>query len=184
MLQVTQENATRSSRWRPRLRTISLGLAAVMMGAVGAIVIAAPAQAALRDAAVTANRFIGYAANAGLLCNNSSTCTSGSDATYRNLAATEFNQVTHENALKWEATEPSDNNYTFTQADGVIAFAAANNQVVHGHTLVWHSQTPGWVQGLSATAMRTAMQDHITTVVGRYANNPIVQSWDVVNEAF
>src|SRR5688572_22864039 len=113
MLQTTQENVTRSSRWRPRLRTISLGLAAVMMGAVGAIVIAAPAQAALRDAAVTANRFIGYAANAGLLCNNSATCTSGSSAAYRNLAATEFNQVTAENVMKWESVDPNDDQYNF-----------------------------------------------------------------------
>jgi endo-1,4-beta-xylanase len=32
--------------------------------------------------------------------------------------------------------------------------------------------------------MRTAMQDHIATVVGRYANNAAVVSWDVVNEVF
>src|SRR5690606_12453215 len=34
---------------------------------------------------------------------------------------------------------------------------------------------------LSASAMRAAMQDHIMTVVGRYAN--VIESWDVVNEA-
>jgi endo-1,4-beta-xylanase len=151
--------------------------------AVGAVVITTPSHAALRTPAATANRFIGYAANASLLCNNQAACTSGSDATYRNLAGTEFNQVTHENALKWESTENSDDNYTFAQADGVIAFAQANNQQVHGHTLVWHSQTPGYVQGLSATAMRAEMQEHINAVVGRYANNPAVVSWDVVNEA-
>jgi endo-1,4-beta-xylanase len=145
--------------------------------------IAAPAQAALRDAAATANRFIGYAANASMLCNNTATCTSGSNATYRNLAATEFNQVTAENVMKWETIEGSDDNYNFTPADGIVAFAQANGQQVHGHTLVWHSQTPGYVQGLSATAMRAEMQEHINALVGRYANNPAVVSWDVVNEA-
>jgi len=183
MLEPVQKAPAKPFRWRPRPRAIALGLAAVMAGALSAVVIAAPAQAALRDAAVTANRFIGYAANASLLCNNSATCTSGSNATYRNLAATEFNQVTPENVMKWETIEGSDDNYNFAPADGIVAFAAANGQQVHGHTLVWHSQTPGYVQGLSATAMRAEMQEHINALVGRYANNPAVVSWDVVNEA-
>jgi endo-1,4-beta-xylanase len=136
---------------------------------------AASADAPLRVHAEARGKFIGYAANTGPLAN---------EAAYRSIAASEFNQVTPENALKWESTEPSDGNYTFAGADQVVAFATANNQQVHGHTLVWHSQTPGWVQGLSAAAMRTAMQDHIATVVGRYASNPAVVSWDVVNEVF
>ncbi|GFJ91987.1 endo-1,4-beta-xylanase [Phytohabitans rumicis] len=135
----------------------------------------ASAAATLRLAAATRGKFIGFAAATNLLTN---------DASYRSIAQTEFNQVTAENAMKWDATEPNDNQYSFAGADQVVAFAQANSQVVHGHTLVWHSQTPGWVQGLSATAMRTAMQDHIATVVGRYASNPAVQSWDVVNEIF
>ncbi|MEV4622260.1 endo-1,4-beta-xylanase [Asanoa sp. NPDC049573] len=141
------------------------------------LVVAPPAaaDAPLRVHAAARGKFIGYAANTGPLAN---------EAAYRSIAAAEFNQVTPENALKWESTEPSDGTYTFAGADQVVAFATANNQQVHGHTLVWHSQTPGWVQGLSAAAMRTAMQDHIATVVGRYADNPAVVSWDVVNEVF
>ena len=47
---------------------------------------AAPSQASapLRNHAAAINKFVGYAANASLLCNNSATCTSGNDATYRN----------------------------------------------------------------------------------------------------
>jgi len=176
---------TRSARHRTARRLAGPLVVACIAALAAPFLTSEPAVAApLRASAATSGKFIGYAANAQLLCNNSATCTSGTDATYRNLAGTQFNQVTHENALKWEATEPNDNQYTFAAADGVIAFAQANNQIVHGHTLVWHSQTPGWVQGLSATAMRTAMQDHISTVVGRYASNPAVRSWDVVNEAF
>jgi endo-1,4-beta-xylanase len=175
----------RSARHRTARRLAGPLVAACLAALAAPFLTSEPAAAApLRASAATSGKFIGYAANAQLLCNNSATCTSGTDATYRNLAGTQFSQVTHENALKWEATEPNDNQYTFAAADGVIAFAQANNQIVHGHTLVWHSQTPGWVQSLSATAMRAAMQDHIATVVGRYASNPIVQSWDVVNEAF
>jgi endo-1,4-beta-xylanase len=176
-------SASTQHRWYRRPRSIALGLAAVTAGAIGAVAIAAPAQAALRDSAAGSHMFIGYAANAGLLCNNTAACTSGSDATYRNLAATEFNQVTPENAMKWDATEPSNNQYNFAAADGIVAFAAANGQQVHGHNLVWYQQVPGYVQNLSATAMRAEMQEHITALVGRYANNPAVVSWDVVNEA-
>ena len=145
--------------WLRGLRPVALMAAALIAATVGVVAIMTPSQASapLRTHASAINKFIGYAANAGLLCNNSSTCTSGSNATYRNLAGTEFNQVTPENAMKWELTEPSNNAYNFTQADGIVAFAQANNQVVHGHTTVWHSQTPGYVQNLSATAMRAEM---------------------------
>ncbi|MBF8185174.1 endo-1,4-beta-xylanase [Nonomuraea sp. K274] len=136
---------------------------------------AAEASGPLRTHAASRGKFIGTALATGPLSNETS---------YRNIASTEFNQVTAENAMKWESTQPSQGQFTFSGADAIVNFATQNNQQVHGHTLVWHSQTPGWVQSLSATAMRTAMQTHISTVVGRYADNPAVVSWDVVNEVF
>ncbi|BCJ73377.1 hypothetical protein CS0771_29210 [Catellatospora sp. IY07-71] len=138
---------------------------------------AAPAAAAtpLRTLAAAKGKFIGFAAATNPLAN---------EAAYRTIAQTEFNQVTAENAMKWESTEPSDNSWTFSGADQIVDFAVANSQQVHGHTLIWHQQTPGWVQGLGATAMRTAIQDHIATLVGRYADNAALVSWDVVNEVF
>ena len=170
-------------RWRPRARAVALTIAAVAAGTVGAVVVSAPAEAALRDAAaIQQGRFIGFAANAQLLCNNQASCTSGSNPTYRNIAMTEFNQVTPENVMKWDTIEPNDDQYNFGPADGIVAFAQANGMKVHGHTLVWHSQTPGYVQNLSPEALRAEMQEHIQAVVGRYANNPTVVSWDVVNE--
>jgi endo-1,4-beta-xylanase len=182
MLEPTQTALDKPPRWRPRRRSIAVMLAAVAAGTAAAVAVATPAQAALRDAATQSNRFIGFAANAQLLCNNQASCTSGSSTAYRSIAMTEFSQVTPENVMKWESVEPNNNQYNFGPADGIVAFAQANGQKVHGHTLVWHSQTPGYVQGLSASAMRAEMQEHITAVVGRYANNPTVVSWDVVNE--
>src|SRR5687768_9146047 len=144
---------------------------AMLLVVASTFVISSPASAdgTLRGHAVERGKFIGTALATGPLAN---------EAPYRTIAGTEFNQVTPENALKWDATEPNDNQYNFTGADQIVNFATQNNQQIHGHTLVWHSQTPGWVQGLSGTAMRTAMQEHITTVVGRYANNATVVSWD------
>ncbi|MCT2583569.1 endo-1,4-beta-xylanase [Actinophytocola sp. S1-96] len=104
------------------------------------------------------------------------------EASYRDIAGSEFNVVTAENAMKWDATEPQQGQFNFSGADQIMDFAEANGQTVHGHTLVWHNQTPGWVQNLDANAMRTAMRNHIDTVVGRYAGR--IPSWDVVNEVF
>ncbi|WP_127934445.1 endo-1,4-beta-xylanase [Nonomuraea polychroma] len=135
----------------------------------------ADASASLRTHAAAKGKFIGAALATSPLSNETS---------YRNIAATEFNQVTAENAMKWDATEPSQGQFNFSGADAIVNFATQNNQQVHGHTLVWHSQTPSWVQNLGASAMRQAMQNHISQVVGRYANNATVVSWDVVNEIF
>ncbi|WP_431915010.1 endo-1,4-beta-xylanase [Nonomuraea jabiensis] len=135
----------------------------------------AHASAPLRTHAAAKGKFIGAALATSPLANESA---------YRNIAATEFSQVTAENAMKWDSTEPSQGQFNFSGADAIVNFATQNNQQVHGHTLVWHNQTPGWVQGLSATAMRSAMQNHISQVVGHYASNPTVVSWDVVNEVF
>ncbi|GAA3563351.1 hypothetical protein GCM10022419_050080 [Nonomuraea rosea] len=135
----------------------------------------ADASAPLRTHAASRGKFIGAALATGPLSNETS---------YRNIAATELSQVTAENAMKWDATEPSQGQFNFSGADAIVNFATQNSQQVHGHTLVWHNQTPGWVQSLSATAMRTAMQNHISQVVGHYASNATVVSWDVVNEVF
>ena len=174
------------SRTRRRFTRIAIWATAAVAVDVAAVVVATPSQAAspLRVSAAARGKFIGFAANASLLCNNTSTCTTGTNASYRNIATTEFNQITPENVMKWDPTETSDNNWNFTAADGLVAYATANNMTVHGHALIWHQQTPGWVQGLSASAMQTAINDHIATLVGRYANNPTVTGWDVVNEAF
>ncbi|WP_344856554.1 endo-1,4-beta-xylanase, partial [Planomonospora alba] len=161
-----------------RLRTALLtGALAVLPVAAAVVLPASPANASapLRTHAEARGKFIGTALATSPLAN---------ETAYRNIAASEFNQVTAENAMKWDATEPSPNQFNFTGADQIMAFAEQNNQKVHGHTLVWHSQTPNWVQSLGAAEMRSAMQNHISRVAGRYADNPVLTSWDVVNEVF
>ncbi|MGN9784401.1 endo-1,4-beta-xylanase [Nonomuraea sp. ZG12] len=166
-----------SSLVRSGARTRTLAAAALLGLLVVFLMPVTPADASapLRQHAASRGKFIGTALATGPLSN---------ETQYRNIAATEFNQITAENAMKWESTEPNQNQFTFSGADAIVDFATQNDQEVHGHTLVWHNQTPGWVQGLGASAMRTAMQNHISQVVGRYADNPTVVSWDVVNEVF
>ncbi|WP_345598376.1 endo-1,4-beta-xylanase, partial [Thermocatellispora tengchongensis] len=158
-----------------RFRTLA---AVAVLGLLATLLLpASPAHASgpLREHAAARGKFIGTALATSPLAN---------ETAYRNIAATEFNQITAENAMKWESTQPNPGQFTFSGADQIVNFATQNNQQVHGHTLVWHSQTPNWVQSLGASAMRQAMQEHIAQVVGRYANNPAVVSWDVVNEVF
>jgi endo-1,4-beta-xylanase len=144
----------------------------VLATVAGAVVAAAPASASgpLKEHADARGRIIGNAVD-----NNEIT-----DAAYRPIIASEFNQLTPGNAMKWDATEPNPGQFSFGRADEIVALAQQNGQSVRGHTLVWHSQTPGWVQSLNATDMRAAMQNHITTVVNRYEGD--LYAWDVVNE--
>ena len=101
---------------------------------------------------------------------------------YHDSAATEFNSVTHENSLKWESVQPQRGEYSFDGADTVVEFAESNDQQVHGHTLVWHSQLPSWVEngGFGPEELLEIMDDHISTTMGRYEGQ--IDTWDVANE--
>lgn len=105
---------------------------------------------------------------------------------FQRILAAEFNSLTPENDMKWAEVHPEPGVYDFSGADAVMAFAQANGQEVRGHTLLWHGQNPQWVIAGSATwtcqEARDVLEDHITTVVGRYAGE--IYQWDVVNEIF
>ena len=92
------------------------------------------------------------------------------------------------NELKWESLHPAINRYDFSKADSFVNWGERNGMQVHGHVLVWHSQTPASAfkdasgRDVSRDVMIERMQDHIRTVMGRYKGR--IQTWDVVNEAF
>ncbi|NLE70886.1 MAG: endo-1,4-beta-xylanase [Actinomycetales bacterium] len=104
------------------------------------------------------------------------------DEEYREVLAAEFSSVTPENQLKWEYVHPAPDEYDFAAADAIVEFAEEHGMAVRGHTLVWHSQNPAWLENGDYTPdeLRAILEDHITTVVGRYAGR--IQQWDVVNE--
>lgn len=105
---------------------------------------------------------------------------------FQRILGTEFGSLTPENDMKWAEIHPAPGVYDFSGADAVVAFAKAHRQEVRGHTLLWHSQNPQWVTDAAATwtcaEARDVLEDHVRTVVGRYAGD--VYEWDVANEIF
>ncbi|HWV75760.1 MAG TPA: endo-1,4-beta-xylanase [Isoptericola sp.] len=103
---------------------------------------------------------------------------------FQKILGDEFGSLTPENDMKWAELHPEPGVYDFSGADAVVAFAKANGQEVRGHTLLWHSQNPEWVTEAAATwtcdEARDVLEDHVRTVVGRYAGE--IYEWDVINE--
>src|SRR6185436_10308728 len=106
--------------------------------------------------AAQSGRYFGAAIAAGRL----------GDATYKGILTREFNAVTPENEMKWDATEPSQGGFNFTNGDKVLNQGVAMGAKIRGHALLWHAQQPGWAQNLSGSALRTAAINHVTQVAG------------------
>ena len=103
------------------------------------------------------------------------------------LVRRQASAVTVENALKPGLTQPREGRFTFERGDRVVDAARAAGLSVHGHTLVWHRQTPDWFfedddgQPASRERVLERLRTHIATVAGHYRGR--VWAWDVVNEA-
>lgn len=111
----------------------------------------------------------------------------GENAEALTLTIEQFNTITAENDMKFGPIHPEPETYRFETADRFVEFGEQHNMFIVGHTLVWHSQTGRWVftetngQDVDRETLLGRMQDHISTVVGRYKGR--VNGWDVVNEA-
>ncbi|MEJ2561060.1 MAG: endo-1,4-beta-xylanase [Anaerolineales bacterium] len=96
-----------------------------------------------------------------------------------------FNSITAENAMKPEEIHPSEDFYTFENADRIAEFAQENGIALRGHTLIWHNQIGNWffMEGddpVSPETLKARMESHITTIMQHYQGQ--IYAWDVVNE--
>ncbi|MER5746621.1 endo-1,4-beta-xylanase [Streptomyces sp. NPDC002225] len=160
---------------RLKIRSLLLTLVVGVLGVVTTLVappVSHAAESTLGGAAAQSGRYFGAAITSGKL----------GDSAYTTIAGREFNSVTAENEMKIDATEPQQGRFDFTSADRVYNWAVQNGKQVRGHTLAWHSQQPAWMQNLSGSALRQAMNDHINGVMAHYKGK--ITQWDVVNEAF
>ncbi|MEU7039196.1 non-reducing end alpha-L-arabinofuranosidase family hydrolase [Streptomyces sp. NPDC046237] len=157
-----------------RRRTVTVGLsAAAVVAGVVTLLPSSAGAANLGTQAAPSGRYFGTAVAAGRL----------GDSAYTAIADREFNMITPENEMKWDAVEPSRGNFNFGPADRIVDRAKANGQRVRGHTTVWHSQLPAWVGSIGdANTLRSVMNRHITTTMTHFKGK--IYAWDVVNEAF
>jgi len=106
----------------------------------------------------------------------------GADSQYKETIKRECNIIVAENVMKFALIEPRQNQFNWTRADDLVAFALKNNMKIRGHNLVWHSQSE-WASKVNGSRdeMIAIMRNHILAVAGRYRGK--IYEWDVVNEA-
>lgn len=92
---------------------------------------------------------------------------------------TYWDAVTPENSTKWGSVESTRNSMNWSAADTVYNYARNNSFEFRFHTLVWGSQEPSWISGLSAADQRAEVTQWIQAAGQRYPNATFV---DVVNE--
>jgi endo-1,4-beta-xylanase len=138
------------------------------------VLVAAPASAGttLGTAAAEKGRYFGAAVGTYKF----------GDTTYMNVLNREFNSLVAENEMKWDATEPQQNQFSYGAGDRIVSHARSRGMSVRGHTLLWHAQQPDWAENMSGSALRNAAMNHVTQVATHFRGQ--IHSWDVVNEAF
>lgn len=94
-----------------------------------------------------------------------------------------FGQIVAGNSQKFDQTEPTQDNFDFTNGDAITDIAGKTGQLLRCHNLVWHQQLPEFVTSgtFSADELTDIMKNHITKVMKHYKNQ--CYAWDVVNEA-
>jgi endo-1,4-beta-xylanase len=107
---------------------------------------------------------------------------------YGQIAGDQFDVVTPGNEMKWQLVEPTRGTYDWSGGDNLVTFAKQHDQLVRGHTLVWHNQLPNWLTTgvdngtISNAELRDLLRKHITDEVTHFRGK--IWQWDVANEFF
>jgi endo-1,4-beta-xylanase len=162
-----------------------------LLGAVAGMAVSAPtpAQAATGpdslDALAKAKGFAGFGSCAGGGAEDFAS--SFNDAGVRAIHQRDCGILVCENETKWVALRPNPKEYSFYLADRMVDFAAANNMLMRGHTLLWQKTQyfPKWLVNYDfgtrpAAEAERILREHITTVCSHFGTR--IFSYDVVNE--
>ena len=93
---------------------------------------------------------------------------------------TYWNQITAENECKWASIEGTRGSYNWRGCDACYNWAKQNGGKFKFHALVWGSQYPNWLNGLSTEETKKAITAWFDAVAAHY---PDLEMIDVVNEA-
>ncbi|MFD2100464.1 endo-1,4-beta-xylanase [Flagellimonas iocasae] len=118
--------------------------------------------------------------------------TSTDNTTFKQVLNAEYNSITSEYQMKMNIMFTAPDTYDFSDGDAIVAYAKENGLRVHGHALIWHEAIPSWLNEFAGTdeEFEAQVEGFVKAAVAHFAEaeddggNPIVASWDVVNEYF
>ena len=93
---------------------------------------------------------------------------------------TYWNQITAENECKWASIEGTRGRYNFSGCKAAYNWAKQNGGYFKFHALLWGSQYPSWLEGLSVEDTKTAIMNWFDAVKKEIPDPDMI---DVVNEA-
>ena len=91
-----------------------------------------------------------------------------------------WNQITAENECKWASIEGTRGRYNFNGCKAAYNWAKQNGGYFKFHALLWGSQYPSWLEGLSVEDTKTAIMNWFDAVKKEIPDPDMI---DVVNEA-
>ncbi len=92
-----------------------------------------------------------------------------------------FNSITCDNAMKYGSLTRRPGEFFTAPADAVAAFAKENGMLLHGHTLVWHNQTPDFIfENTTPERLLETLRNHVQRVKEHFGE---LATFDAVNEA-
>ena len=91
-----------------------------------------------------------------------------------------WNQISAENAGKWEVVEGTQDQYNWNDLDVMYDYCIQNDVPFKHHVFIWGSQQPEWLSELPASEQLEEVEEWYSLFQERYPETAII---DVVNES-
>jgi endo-1,4-beta-xylanase len=111
-----------------------------------------------------------------------------SNPSYAQFFKDHFEWAVMENESKWYSNEYTQGNVTYTTADNIYNWCAANEITMRGHCIYWEVEgtVQDWIKNLAyaplpaASPLRTAVENRMNSAVNHFKGKFV--HWDVDNE--